>query len=494
MPHALNMLRRMAACLLSLAASAGAPAHPIVSTDINRHVTLTVGTAGVEVQYLYEMLEIAAINIGRRADTDADGSVSDAEREAYGRAWGQELLAAMQMRFGGQPVPLTLQSVDWTLGSAPFGLHTWTLRASLMGTWPTGVWSGAFVYQDGHRPGEAGWKEVVLRAAPKVRIRDADAGTEDRSARLMNYQAMADLPNPEQLAVHATVSIAAQSVAADDESRGPQPAAHEAGSDAAPSVRQKNAVPEAAAADLPRAAPANAPATKEGLATTAAGGPSGVLPVQENGSAAPMPAAASMASTDTAPNAASDASAWGHYVEPFFRLGMHHIATGWDHLAFLLGLLLFRQTLKQLVWVVTAFTLAHSLTLGLAALGWVTPPGAAIEALIALSIAYVGAMSLWRPQLRHGPWIAMGFGLIHGFGFAGALGETLGEVDASGWLIALASFNLGIEFLQVLLVAAAFGLLAMGDRLAPSRWPRKLLGVVVLVSGLWWTLERTVLA
>lgn len=436
MSHATNVLLRMVACIVWLAMAASARAHPIVSTDINRHVTLKVGTSDVGVHYIYEMLEIAAVNVGRRADTNEDGTVSDAEREAYARAWGQELAGALRMNFGGQPVPLTLQSVKWTLGPAPFGLHTWTLTADLQGQWPAGARAGDLHYEDGHRPGEAGWKEVVLLSGPKIRVQHSNAGSEDRSARLTNYQAMADLLNPDQVAVDAKVSLGTARVIA----------------------------PVTASVTAPVTAPVAASVT--------------------------IPAAAVIAE----PVAAPEAPAWRHYVEPFFRLGMHHIATGWDHLAFLLGLLLFRQTLRQLVWVVTAFTLAHSLTLGLAALGWVTPPGATVEASIALSIAYVGAMALWKPELRHGPWIALGFGLIHGFGFAGALGETLGEVDGAGWLVALASFNLGIECLQVLLVAAAFGLLAWSDHLTASIWPRKTLAMLVLTSGIWWTLERTALA
>ncbi len=192
------------------------------------------------------------------------------------------------------------------------------------------------------------------------------------------------------------------------------------------------------------------------------------------------------------PPSAGTASAWQHYALPFFRLGMHHIATGWDHLAFLLGLMLFRDRLRRLIWVVTAFTLAHSLTLALAALGWVNPPGPVIEVLIALSIAYVGILAIWKPTLPHGPLIAFGFGLMHGFGFAGALAETLGTIDTGGWLVALASFNIGIECFQITLVVLITFLLRKLDDLHPSVLPRRVMAAGVALMGAWWTVERLI--
>ncbi len=120
-----------------------------------------------------------------------------------------------------------------------------------------------------------------------------------------------------------------------------------------------------------------------------------------------------------------------------FLLGIHHIASGWDHLVFLLGLLLLCRSLPRLLAVVSAFTVAHSVTLGLAAAGLVTPPGALVEPAIALSIAYVGLCNVYRRQNAHGVVLALGFGLLHGFGFAGALATTLGEQGLAGmnWLV-----------------------------------------------------------
>ena len=133
--------------------------------------------------------------------------------------------------------------------------------------------------------------------------------------------------------------------------------------------------------------------------------------------------------------------------------GVHHILIGPDHLIFLVGLLLLGGTLRQLALVVTAFTLAHGMTLSLAALNIVSPPTRIVEPAIALSIVYVGADNL---MIRGGRdvrvWIAFAFGLIHGFGFASVLREMDLPPTALGW--SLFSFNVGVEIGQLLVVVA----------------------------------------
>lgn len=174
----------------------------------------------------------------------------------------------------------------------------------------------------------------------------------------------------------------------------------------------------------------------------------------------------------------------------FFQLVVHHIAIGWDHLVFLLGLVLLSGSLSRLAWTVTAFTVAHSLTLLLAARGLVTPPGEWVEPLIAASIAWVGYLALKSSSARHGPWLAFGFGLIHGFGFAGALGETLGD-GSTPTLVALLGFNLGIECFQLLLVVAVAPLLRWLARQAGGGWVQPALAGTVLLAGGWWFFDRT---
>jgi hypothetical protein len=184
-------------------------------------------------------------------------------------------------------------------------------------------------------------------------------------------------------------------------------------------------------------------------------------------------------------------STWGT-AWAFFKLGVHHIATGWDHLVFLLGLLLLRQSLMDLAKVVTAFTLAHSLTLALAANGWVTPPGSLVEPAIALTIAYVGLVSLVRRECRHSAWLAFGFGLVHGFGFAGALAESLAGQPATrdDWLLNLASFNLGIEAFQLALVGALVPAIAFAARFAWSAAAARVASFGVLAAGIGWFAAR----
>ncbi|MBW8785818.1 MAG: HupE/UreJ family protein [Novosphingobium sp.] len=147
----------------------------------------------------------------------------------------------------------------------------------------------------------------------------------------------------------------------------------------------------------------------------------------------------------------------GLQVPAYFRLGVEHILTGIDHLAFVLGLVLLVGINRRLVLAITAFTLAHSLTLGASALGLVHAPSATVEALIALSIVFVAcelAKGEDRQSLtRAAPWlIAFTFGLLHGFGFAGALAAIgLPEHEIP---LALLLFNLGVEAGQLAFVAA----------------------------------------
>jgi hypothetical protein len=158
-------------------------------------------------------------------------------------------------------------------------------------------------------------------------------------------------------------------------------------------------------------------------------------------------------------------------VAQYLLLGVEHIATGFDHLLYLFALLLLISRLPQLIATVSAFTLAHSITLACAALGIVRLRSAPVEAAISLSIAYVAAELLQRQRgragvLRERPWlIALGFGLLHGFGFAGALREIgLPDGRVAG---ALFAFNLGIEAGQLVFVTTVFALLALLARAAP---------------------------
>lgn len=172
----------------------------------------------------------------------------------------------------------------------------------------------------------------------------------------------------------------------------------------------------------------------------------------------------------------------------FTLLGVEHIFTGYDHILFLFGLLLGGRGFKSLVAIVTSFTLAHSLTLALAAFGVVQPQSRAIEAAIALSVAYVGAENLLVKQVR-GRWkITFAFGLVHGFGFANVLREM--ELPRAGLALSLFTFNLGVEVGQVVIVALFWPLLLALDRTPYRRLVMRLASTVIVAFGLFWLVER----
>lgn len=199
-----------------------------------------------------------------------------------------------------------------------------------------------------------------------------------------------------------------------------------------------------------------------------------------------------------APRARSDPTGRGAFGM-FFRLGFDHIMSGFDHLAFVLALVFASRRLRSLLGVVTAFTLAHSVTLGLSAIDVIDLSAHAplVEAIIALSISFVAVDALVRTTVTRTRWPeAFGFGLVHGLGFAGFLGASL--VHEKARATALFAFNVGVEFGQVLVVVglvAVFRLARRGGDGPPPEFlvprPVRVAGlVVVAVLGLWWFVER----
>jgi hydrogenase/urease accessory protein HupE len=178
-------------------------------------------------------------------------------------------------------------------------------------------------------------------------------------------------------------------------------------------------------------------------------------------------------------------------VRRFIPAGVHHILIGPDHLLFLVGLLLLGGSMRRLLVVVSAFTVAHSITLSLAALNILSPPARLIEPAIALSIVYVGADNL---MVRDGrdvrTWIAFTFGFIHGFGFANVLREMDLPRRALGW--SLFSFNVGVEIGQLFVVIVVASLLAAlrSRNEAAGRQLAVVGSVVVIIAGTFWFIER----
>jgi hypothetical protein len=191
----------------------------------------------------------------------------------------------------------------------------------------------------------------------------------------------------------------------------------------------------------------------------------------------------------------------GNPFMQFLREGIHHILIGYDHLAFLLSLLLPaalvrsgrqwhpapgpRHSLRQVLGIVTAFTLAHSITLSLAALGWITPASRWIEAAIAGSVLLAALNNVW-PLVTRRLWLAgFCFGLVHGFGFAGALSEL--GLPAGARLLSLLGFNLGVEIGQVAVVALVLPVLLLVRR---KDWYARLampaLSLAIAALAAWW--------
>lgn len=167
--------------------------------------------------------------------------------------------------------------------------------------------------------------------------------------------------------------------------------------------------------------------------------------------------------------AADDRRGAGEIAWAYGLLGVEHILNGLDHLLFVICLLFLVGFNRRLLWTVTAFTAAHSLTLILSALGWLTLRAPPVEAAIAMSIVLMAAEALRRDDSltrRLPAVVAFGFGLVHGLGFAGAL-EAIG-LPQNHLLLALLTFNLGVEVGQLLTVAAAFLLMHLARRLLSS--------------------------
>ena len=193
------------------------------------------------------------------------------------------------------------------------------------------------------------------------------------------------------------------------------------------------------------------------------------------------------------------APTWIETMRTYFLLGVEHILLGVDHLLFVLALLLLIRNTWMLVKVITAFTVAHSITLAVAALGWAQIPQAPIEAVIALSIMFVAAETIRQTRQEtdftsRAPWVvAFAFGLLHGLGFGGALKEI--GLPQSDVPLALLSFNLGVETGQLLFVFAVLALKVIVDHLIALKppWVRNATGYAIGSLAAMWFLQRVTL-
>ncbi|AMK75786.1 MULTISPECIES: HupE/UreJ family protein [Methylomonas] len=177
----------------------------------------------------------------------------------------------------------------------------------------------------------------------------------------------------------------------------------------------------------------------------------------------------------------------------FFKLGIEHILTGYDHLLFLFALLAVTHSFWPALKIITFFTIAHSITLACAGLNLIELPSSFVEPFIAATIIYVGVENIIRgdhPKGRH--WLTFGFGLIHGFGFAGVLQEMDISSGDTGILLPLLSFNLGIETGQIAVAAIVLPLIWWLNKQVETS-DKFLRGGSVAVSlmGAFWLVERT---
>jgi hydrogenase/urease accessory protein HupE len=175
----------------------------------------------------------------------------------------------------------------------------------------------------------------------------------------------------------------------------------------------------------------------------------------------------------------------------FFLLGAEHIFTGYDHILFLLGLLVVWRGAANIVKIVTSFTAAHSATLILAALSVVTLPSRLVESVIALSIAYVGIENIFVRRIENRWRVAFLFGLMHGFGFASVLREM--GLPSQGLVLSLLSFNVGVEVGQLAIVAAAFPLIYYANRQAYGLMLLRGSSAAIFLAGMIWFVQRAFL-
>ena len=440
-----DVTRRALGALVLLLATAPVAAHPLGNNTVNRQAAIAIAPEEVSIDYRMDLAEIPTLAAEAQADADGDGGVADSEWRAHARRWAQEAATALHVAADGKALRLRVSGAEFSLREGEAGLRILHLHARLQAALPPRV--ARLSYRDDFRPREQGWKEIWMRGLAGVDVEGSMARA-DRSRALTLYPPGA--APLDELRAEAVIRLPAPGVAVESAARPLgrnstdvlQPGGGEHQSQAVESdVRVADEVP------------------------------------------APDPTPASTAPTTAASHRAD--------ALPLFRLGIHHILVGFDHLAFLAGLLLLAPRFGPAVRVVTAFTLAHSITLYLAASGNLAAPPAIVEPAIALTVAWVGALALSGKRNNHGHVLAFAFGLVHGLGFAGALANSLGEGSAS--LLPLVAFNLGIEAVQIVLVAAALitGALLQRGRLASfALLMRRAASLVVLGSGLVWFVAR----
>lgn len=172
----------------------------------------------------------------------------------------------------------------------------------------------------------------------------------------------------------------------------------------------------------------------------------------------------------------------------FFKLGMHHILTGYDHLLFLLALIIRPQRVRDLVAIITAFTVGHSITIALGTLEIISLPSQLVEIVIALSICYVAIENIFKKEIKYRWLITVLFGLIHGLGFSTLIRESLS--GDSSIIVELLAFNLGIEVMQLALALIVIPVMLFAYKKLDSKKIVVPVSLAVSLMGAIWTVQR----
>ena len=201
----------------------------------------------------------------------------------------------------------------------------------------------------------------------------------------------------------------------------------------------------------------------------------------------PVPSSTSKAESSAVSLNTAKPSTWAD-IREFLGLGIEHILTGYDHIAFLLALIVIGLSIRDVLKIITAFTIAHSITLLLAALEIVRLNSRFVESVIAFSICYVALENLFKKKVNYRWLIAFGFGLVHGFGFASALQELI--VGKSNLLVSVVSFNMGVEIGQLMIFFVMLPILHLLKKQFEARIITAGTSVAVFLIGFAWLIER----